>query len=121
MKLTFTNSLMDGITIKNTPTHAVSIDGVTGSTFQNLVVDNSAGDVPNSLSGTLAAAHNTDGFDVANVENILMQNVKVYGQDDCVALSVSSNTVFKNFYCSGTHGLSIAGGGGGQNNITNVL
>ncbi|KAI0142744.1 glycoside hydrolase [Xylariaceae sp. FL1272] len=114
MKLSLTNfSIFENITVINTPTHAIDLDGAYNSTVQNIVIDNSLGFAPNALSNGSAAAHNTDAFDVAQAENMLLQNVQVWNQDDCVALSVSNNVTFRNFYCSGSHGLSIAGGGTG--------
>ncbi|KAI8633936.1 glycoside hydrolase [Xylariaceae sp. FL1651] len=123
MKLSLTNySIFEDITIINTPTHAVDVDGVYNSTIQRIIVNNSLGDAPNAISGGLSAAHNTDAFDVAQAENLLMQDIQVWNQDDCVALSISNNVTFRNFFCSGSHGLSIAGGGSGPGqNVTNVL
>lgn len=116
------NSMMTDLYVLNTPTHALDIDGVYDSIIQRIIVNNSLGDAPNAISKGRSAAHNTDGFDVGNVENLLMQDIKVWNQDDCVALSVANNVTFRNFYCSGSHGLSIAGGGSGPGqNITNVL
>ncbi|KAI1259748.1 glycoside hydrolase [Xylariaceae sp. FL1019] len=114
MKLSLTNfSTFENITVINTPTHAIDLDGAYNSTVQNIIIDNSLGFAPNALSNGSAAAHNTDAFDVAQAENMLLQNIQVWNQDDCVALSVSNNVTFRNFYCSGSHGLSIAGGGTG--------
>ncbi|KAH8885812.1 hypothetical protein GQ53DRAFT_876604 [Thozetella sp. PMI_491] len=123
MKVVLTNhSLMTDIYVLNTPTHAIDVDGCYDSVFQRITVNNSLGDAPNAISGGKSAAHNTDGFNVGNVGNLLMQDCSVWGQDDCVALSVSNNVTIRNFYCSGTHGLSIAGGGSGPGqNVTNIL
>ncbi|GLI78998.1 hypothetical protein PoHVEF18_007320 [Penicillium ochrochloron] len=123
MKLSLKNeSLVTDLYVLNTPTHAIDVDGVYDSTIQRIIVNNSLGDAPNAISNGLSAGHNTDAFDVGNVENLLMQDIQVWNQDDCVALSVSNNVTFRNFYCSGSHGLSIAGGGNGPgNNVTNVL
>ncbi|KAH8660434.1 endopolygalacturonase 1 [Xylariales sp. PMI_506] len=123
MKVSLSNfSVMEDLTVLNTPTHAIDVDGVYNSTIQRIIVNNSLGDAPNAISGGLSAAHNTDGFDVAQAENLLMQDIQVWNQDDCVALSVSNNVTFRNFYCSGSHGLSIAGGGTGPGqNVTNIL
>lgn len=116
------NSLMTDLYVLNTPTHGIDIDGAYDSVFQRITVNNSLGDAPNALSGGKSAAHNTDAFDVGNVENIILQDCKVWNQDDCVALSVSNNVTIRNMYCSGSHGLSIAGGGTGPGqNVTNVV
>jgi polygalacturonase len=115
------NSVVEDLYILNTPTHAVDIDGVYDSLIQRITVNNSLGDAPNSISGGLSAAHNTDGFDVGQVYNFILKDCTVYGQDDCVALSESNNVTISGMYCEGTHGLSIAGGGSNGPVIANVL
>ena len=123
MKVQITNhSVMRDLYIENIPSHGINVAGVLDSTIQNIVVNNSLGDAPNSLSGSLAAAHNTDAFDVGNCVNLLIQDCKVWNQDDCVVVSDSTNVTVRNVFCSGSHGLSIAGGGTGPgHNISNIL
>ncbi|KIN07214.1 glycoside hydrolase family 28 protein [Oidiodendron maius Zn] len=123
MKVQITNhSIMRDLYIENIPSHGINVAGVLDSTIQNIVVNNSLGDAPNSLSGGLAAAHNTDAFDVGNCVNLLIQDCKVWNQDDCVVVSDSTNVTVRNVFCSGSHGLSIAGGGTGPgHNISNIL
>ncbi|KAH8834080.1 polygalacturonase [Flagelloscypha sp. PMI_526] len=90
-----------GFNVKNSPVQAVSIGVRDGqSTFSNIVIDNSAGDV-NSLG------HNTDGFDLGSTHDVAITNTKVYNQDDCFAVGKGSNIVISNNYCSGGHGISI--------------
>jgi hypothetical protein len=82
-KLTGTSSIT-GLNIKNTPVQAVSINGASGLTIANMVIDNSAGD-------TDALGHNTDAFDVGESTNIVISGANVKNQDDCLA--VNSGTV----------------------------
>lgn len=90
--------------------------------MQNLLLDNSAGDAPNAISGGLAAAHNSDGFDLSTSSNVLITNNVVCNQDDCVAITSGNNVTVSNMYCSGGHGLSIGSvGGKSYNNVTNIL
>ena len=113
---------MRDLYIQNYPSHGINVAGVFKSTIQNIVLNNSLGDAPNNISNGLAAAHNTDGFDVGNSINLLLDNCKVWNQDDCVVVSDSSNVTVSNMFCSGSHGLSIAGGGTGPgHNISNIL
>ncbi|EPS37994.1 hypothetical protein H072_8267 [Dactylellina haptotyla CBS 200.50] len=101
-----TKSLIDGLHIKNYPNHCFTMSG-TGLTCQNLVIDNSAGNAPNSLSGGKAAAHNSDGFNVKG-KNFLFQDITVTNQDDCIAVSSGAgNVTAKRITCNGSHGLSI--------------
>jgi len=85
-------------------------------------MDNSAGDAPNARSGVLAAAHNSDGFDLSSSSNMTIQHSTVLNQDDCVAITSGNNVTVKNMYCSGGHGMSIGSvGGKSNNNVTNIL
>ncbi|KIY62616.1 glycoside hydrolase family 28 protein [Cylindrobasidium torrendii FP15055 ss-10] len=87
--------------VKNSPVQAISIGVRDGqSHFKNITVDNSDGDKDK-------LGHNTDGFDLGSVHDVVIQDSKVYNQDDCVAIGKGSNIVFKNNYCSGGHGISI--------------
>ena len=45
-----------------------------------------------------------------------LSNIKVYNQDDCVAVTSGSNILVDSMYCSGGHGLSIGSIGGKSNN-----
>lgn len=123
MKVQITNhSIMRDLYIENIPSHGINVAGVLDSTIQNIVINNSLGDAPNSRSNGLPAAHNTDAFDVGNCVNLLLQDSRVWNQDDCVVVSDSTNVTVRNMFCSGSHGLSIAGGGTGPgHNISNIL
>ncbi|KAK6360049.1 hypothetical protein TWF696_001168 [Orbilia brochopaga] len=123
LKIQVTNhSLMTDLYFLNLPTHGINVAGVLDSTIQNVYIDNSLGDAPNAISHGLSAAHNTDGFNVGNCKNLLIRNCTVYNQDDCVVVSDSTNVTVTNVFCSGSHGLSIAGGGSGNgHDIANIL
>ncbi|KAH6657882.1 endopolygalacturonase [Truncatella angustata] len=110
------NGKITNLNIQNWPTHCFYISGVQGLEVTGLTLDNSAGDEPNSASGTKAAAHNSDGFDISGSDTVTLDNIKVYNQDDCVAVTSGSNVIVSNMYCSGGHGLSIGSIGGKSNN-----
>jgi len=71
-------SVIDNLTIQNWPTHLFSISSCDQLIIRNLYLNNSAGDAPNAISNGLAAAHNTDGFDVSSTNNSAIYNNTVY-------------------------------------------
>lgn len=111
-----TNIKITGLNIQNWPVHCFDITGNEGVTITNIVLDNSAGDAANSASDGDPAAHNSDGFDISSSDNVLLQNISVHNQDDCVAVTSGSNIVVNEIYCYGGHGLSIGSVGGKSNN-----
>ncbi|PQE26498.1 glycosyl hydrolase family 28 protein [Rutstroemia sp. NJR-2017a BBW] len=114
-------SIIENLNIRNWPVHLFSISGSDQLILRNMYLNNTAGDVPNSRSGTLAAGHNSDGFDLSSTTNTLLQNTIVYNQDDCVAITSGNNITVENMYCSGGHGISIGSvGGKSNNNVTNI-
>jgi polygalacturonase len=115
-------SVVENLHIQNWPTHLFSISSCSNTIFRNLLMDNSAGDAPNAISGGLAAAHNSDGFDMSSSSNMTITDSTVYNQDDCVAITSGNNVTVSNLYCSGGHGMSIGSvGGKSNNNVTNIL
>lgn len=115
-------SVIKNLRIENWPVHLFSISGCSDLTFQNLILDNTAGEAPNNRSNGLAAAHNSDGFDLSSSNNVLITDSTVLNQDDCVAITSGNNVTVSNMYCSGGHGLSIGSvGGKSNNNVTNIL
>jgi polygalacturonase len=115
-------SVIENLHIQNWPTHLFSISSCSDLTMRNMLLDNSAGDAPNAISGGLPAAHNSDGFDVSTTNNSLIYDNTVYNQDDCVAITSGNNITVDNMYCSGGHGLSIGSvGGKSNNNVTNIV
>ncbi|CAG8974828.1 hypothetical protein HYALB_00000442 [Hymenoscyphus albidus] len=123
MKIQLTNhSTIEDLKIINYPSHGINLAGMHDSVVRRVIIDNRLGDAPNSISNGLSAAHNSDGFNVGNSVNLRLEDCQVWDQDDCVVVSDSENITVNNFYCSGSHGLSIAGGGTGVgHNITNIL
>ncbi|KAL0931460.1 polygalacturonase 3 [Colletotrichum truncatum] len=114
-----TNAKITDLNIKNWPVHCFSMTGNTNLLVSGLVLDNSAGDAPNSKSGGKAAAHNSDGFDISSSDRVTLENIKVRNQDDCVAVTSGNDITVNNLYCDGGHGLSIGSIGGKSNNTVN--
>lgn len=110
------NAVISNLNIKNWPTHCFYISGAAGLTMTGLTLDNTDGDAPNDLSDGDPAAHNSDGFDISGSDTVTLSNIKVYNQDDCVAVTSGSNVLITGMYCSGGHGLSIGSIGGKSNN-----
>ncbi|CAE6445895.1 unnamed protein product [Rhizoctonia solani] len=101
MSGTYTN-----VKVLNSPAHVYSISNPAKLVMSKLTINNSAGDKPNSKSGGKAAGHNTDGFDVS-AQDLIIEDSRIYNQDDCIAINRGSNIVFQRNYCSGGHGISI--------------
>ncbi|KAJ6014797.1 hypothetical protein N7540_009388 [Penicillium herquei] len=107
-----TSSTITNLYIENTPVQAVSINGCDGLTITDMTIDNSAGD---------SEGHNTDGFDIGESSNVIIDGATVYNQDDCVAVNSGTDITFKNGYCSGGHGLSIGSVGGRDDNTVETV
>ncbi|KAL3419686.1 glycosyl hydrolase family 28 [Phlyctema vagabunda] len=115
------NSVIKNLHIKNWPVHLFSISGSSNVEMYDLLLDNSAGEAPNERSNGLAAAHNSDGFDLSSSTNFVIRDSVVINQDDCVAITSGNNVTVDNMYCDGGHGLSIGSvGGKSNNNVTNI-
>jgi len=116
------DSVIKNLYIQNYPTHCFSISNCVGLIMENIVLNNSAGNAPNNRSDGLAAAHNTDGFDISGCNNTILRDSTVYNQDDCVAITSGDGVTVSGMYCDGSHGLSIGSvGGKSNNNVTNIL
>ncbi|KAL3420281.1 glycosyl hydrolase family 28 [Phlyctema vagabunda] len=115
------NSVVSNLNIQNWPTHCFDVTGCSGTTITGITLDNSAGDAPNSASGTKAAAHNSDGFDLSSCTDMVLSNSVVKNQDDCVAITSGSNITVTGMTCSGGHGLSIGSVGGKSNNVVSDI
>ncbi|KUI63775.1 putative endopolygalacturonase C [Cytospora mali] len=113
------DSVLDGIYILNAPKNSFSINYINNLLIKNVVVNNTAGDELNSDGITLG--HNTDAFDINNADGVVLQNISVWNQDDCVAINSGENVIFQDATCSGGHGLSIGSVGGRDNNIVNNI
>ncbi|KAH8671558.1 glycosyl hydrolases family 28-domain-containing protein [Xylariales sp. PMI_506] len=113
------SSSVTNLNIKNWPVHCFSITGAQNLQISGLTLDNSAGNAANSASDGEPAAHNSDGFDISSSDYVTLSNIKVYNQDDCVAVTSGTQIIVTNMYCSGGHGLSIGSIGGKSNNTVN--
>ncbi|EPS39663.1 hypothetical protein H072_6550 [Dactylellina haptotyla CBS 200.50] len=61
---------------------------------------------------------NTDGYDTFRSDNIVVQNSVIVNTDDCVALKPNStNMVFQNLTCTGSHGMTVGSLGQYENEI----
>jgi polygalacturonase len=115
------NSAITGLVIRNWPVHCFSIGSSRNLTISGLTLDNSAGDAPNAASGTKAAAHNSDGFDISSSDYVTLESITVKNQDDCVAVTSGTQITVDNMFCSGGHGLSIGSIGGKGNNTVDTV
>ena len=116
------NSVIKNLYIQNWPVHLFTISSCSDVVFENLLLNNTAGDAPNSASNGKAAAHNSDGFDVSSSSNIVIRRSRVINQDDCVAITSGNNMTVSDMECYGGHGLSIGSVGlKSNNNVTNIL
>ncbi|OBT46724.1 hypothetical protein VE00_02620 [Pseudogymnoascus sp. WSF 3629] len=111
------DSVISNLNIKNWPVHCFTISGGSGLTLSNINLDNTAGNAPNSVSNGLAAAHNSDGFDISSTSGLTLKNSVVNNQDDCVAVTSGTNILVTGMTCIGGHGLSIGSIGGKSNNV----
>lgn len=105
-------SVVKNLVIQNYPVHCFYISGSNGLVVENILLNNTAGEAPNNRSNGLAAAHNTDGFDISGTDGMILRDSKVLNQDDCVAVTSGNNITVSNMYCDGGHGLSIGSVGG---------
>ncbi|KZP16733.1 glycoside hydrolase family 28 protein [Athelia psychrophila] len=84
--------------IKNSPARGISVGGAS-IVVDTVTVDNTDGD---------ALGANTDGFDVSSDGPVTIQNSKVHGQDDCLAINRGNDITFTGNTCTGpTHGISV--------------
>jgi polygalacturonase len=115
-------SVIENLHIKNWPVHLFYVSSCSDLTMRGMFLDNRDGNAPNSRSGGLPAAHNSDGFDVSSTNDTVIYGNTVYNQDDCVAVTSGNNIIVSDMYCDGGHGLSIGSvGGKSNNNVTNIL
>ncbi|KAK1935410.1 putative endopolygalacturonase A [Phytophthora citrophthora] len=96
-------SNISGFTVKNSPFRTFSVVTCQQTTITGLTLDSSAGN---------GRAQNTDGFDMTKNDHVTITGNKIYNQDDCLAMQSSTNTIFSNNLCSGSHGISVGSIGG---------
>ncbi|KAG6616081.1 putative polygalacturonase [Phytophthora cinnamomi] len=97
------SSDLSGFTVKNSPFRTFSIVTCQQTTLSGLTLDSSSGN---------GRAQNTDGFDLSKNDHVTITGNKIYNQDDCLAMQSSTNTIFSNNLCSGSHGISVGSIGG---------
>ncbi|XP_018568805.1 probable endopolygalacturonase II [Anoplophora glabripennis] len=108
------DSVIHDLKIKNTPYHAIWIEHSDGVIASDVYIDSKDGD---TMGG-----HNTDGFNVWTSNNVTLERITVFNQDDCIAIKSGTNVLVRDVYCYGGHGLSIGSVGGRDYNIVeNVL
>lgn len=95
------SSVIKNLYIQNYPTHCFSISGSDGLLMENILLNNTAGNAPNNRSDGLAAAHNTDGFDISSTNGMILRDSTVLNQDDCVAITSGDSIAVSNMYCDG--------------------
>ncbi|CAE6444666.1 unnamed protein product [Rhizoctonia solani] len=105
MKIKMSGSYSN-VNVLNSPAHVYSISNPAKLAMSKLLINNSAGDKPNSKSGGKAAGHNTDGFDVST-NDLTIEDSTILNQDDCIAINKGSDIIFQRNTCSGGHGISI--------------
>ncbi|KAH7413260.1 BcPG3, endopolygalacturonase 3 [Cadophora sp. MPI-SDFR-AT-0126] len=115
------NGVISNLNIQNWPVHCFDVTGCDGMLLTGLNLDNTAGNAPNSASGSKPAAHNSDGFDFSSSNNVVLSNTVVKNQDDCVAVTSGTNVTVTGMTCSGGHGLSIGSVGGKSNNVVSGI
>ncbi|KAJ5895951.1 uncharacterized protein N7473_005350 [Penicillium subrubescens] len=86
---------------KNPPNVFNSVKGgTTNIAFTSLTMD--------ATSKSTNLPKNTDGFDIGTSTNVLINNVKITNDDDCVAFKPGANYVtVTDITCIGSHGLSV--------------
>ncbi|KAK3115639.1 hypothetical protein LTR53_004792 [Teratosphaeriaceae sp. CCFEE 6253] len=109
-----TDSVIQDLSIKNTPIQCFSINGASNLQVIDVTIDNTAGDVTDG-------GHNTDAFDIGSSTGVYISGANVKNQDDCVAINSGTDISFTGGTCSGGHGLSIGSvGGRDDNDVANV-
>jgi polygalacturonase len=100
---------VSGLRQKNPPNVFNSVKGDSDNVvFSNLKMD--------ATSKSSNAAKNTDGFDIGASTNVIISNVNVSNDDDCVAFKPGANGVtVTDITCTGSHGLSVGSLGKSSN------
>ncbi|KAG4047290.1 hypothetical protein JG687_00018519 [Phytophthora cactorum] len=106
------SSTLSGFNLINMPYRTFSIGNSNYTTITGLMLNSSAGD---------GIAKNTDGFDLSKNDHITITKNRIYNQDDCLAMQSSTNTLFSDNYCCGSHGISIGSLGGPEQNSSTTV
>ncbi|KAL1509528.1 hypothetical protein ABEB36_004244 [Hypothenemus hampei] len=109
VKINAINATMENVRLHNCPVVCVMIRGSDRLTIRNWFIDVLDGD--KGVAPLDKYGHNTDGFTIGNTNHLLIENTKVYNQDDCVSITSGENITVRNLFCHGSHGISINGEG----------
>ncbi|GMF51664.1 unnamed protein product [Phytophthora fragariaefolia] len=106
------NSTLSGFNLLNIPYRTFCVGNSNYTTITGLTLNTTAGN---------GVAKNTDGFDLSKNDHITITKNRIYNQDDCLAMQSSTNTVFSDNYCCGSHGISIGSLGGPKLNSSTTV
>ncbi|EGZ29425.1 polygalacturonase [Phytophthora sojae] len=106
------HSTLSGFTLLNVPYRTFSVGNSNYTTITGLTLNTTAGN---------GVAQNTDGFDLSKNDHITITKNRIFNQDDCLAMQSSTNTVFSDNYCCGSHGISIGSLGGPEQNSSTTV
>ncbi|KAF7287243.1 hypothetical protein GWI33_002062 [Rhynchophorus ferrugineus] len=115
LRFKVSDSTIKNLHLLNCPDQCIHI-----SSSSNVHVSDIFIDVRDGYQGVAPTDHfatNTDGIDVSGSDRIFVQDIVVYNQDDCVAINGGHDLYFRNFFCNGSHGLSLSVSGGEVYNI----
>nr|AEE61566.1 unknown [Dendroctonus ponderosae] len=116
---TFGGSIMRDIYVLNSPHDVLQVTNSDRVEFYNWRINDTAGDEDPTGEGKFGK--NTDGIDVWNSTNVLIRDVAVFNQDDCVAVRCGANISVSNVLCYNTHGLSLSVGFNNDTSSINPL
>lgn len=98
------NLILRELTHINSPRNHISLNACHGSRISKLHII-----APNE-------SPNTDGIDIAESSNIIVENSKIETGDDCIAINHGSTSIYMNgIFCGPGHGISV--GSLGRNGV----
>ncbi|XP_060535029.1 polygalacturonase-like [Cylas formicarius] len=113
------NSLIQGLYVLDCPLHCVVIANSSDVTLKDWSINNAAGD--RDVAPLNKYSLNTDGFDIWNSTNVVIRDMVVFNQDDCVSVRSGSNVLVDNVFCHGSKGISISVGFSNDSIESNTL
>ncbi|CAK8560142.1 unnamed protein product [Lathyrus sativus] len=105
------NLTVSNLRISNSPRSHVSINECNGATFSHVSIT------------APASSPNTDGFDISDSTNVLIQDSNIESGDDCIAINGGSSFVnAQRLICGPGHGISVGSLGrhGAKDEVSNV-
>ncbi|KAL0583580.1 hypothetical protein ABG067_006499 [Albugo candida] len=106
------DSHVENLTVLNAPIHVFMISNCQNTLFNNIKIDNRAGD---------GLASNTDGFHVTESTDIVIRDCFVYNQDDCFTATSGKNITFTESTCEKGNGVSLGSiGNKATNDVSDV-